>query len=263
MKAGFSTIGCPDLYFDDVISLSKEYGFSNIEIRALENKMYLPDVKDFGEDRLKDTLLKLRKARISVACLTSRCCLENGRQYLDEAKNYVILAEKLKIPFVRVLGDAMPEPGTADTDLVFGLLCALDEFAKDYSVMPLIETNGVYANSLFLKQIFTEGNFKHIGVLWDIHHPYVYYKESPEYTYSNLSEYIKYMHIKDSVVKNGRVTYVPVGEGTVPVKECIKLCRSGGFKGPYTLEWVKVTHPELENIENVLLEYKNYINTIK
>lgn len=263
MKVGFSTIGCPELTLKEVISLAKENGFSAIEIRALENKMYIPDVDAFKTENLKQTLSELRKSRISVSCLTSECCLSDGQKYFEDAKKYIEIAERLKIPFVRLLGDAMPQPGTANTDMIFNLLTSLNEYVKDMSVMPLIETNGVYANSLFLKRIFEDGNFKNIGVLWDIHHPYVYYKESPEYTYSNLKEHIKYMHIKDSVIKNGRVEYVPVGEGNVPIKECIKLCRSGGFKGPFTLEWVKATHPQLCNLENVLLQYKSFINSIK
>lgn len=263
MKVGFSTIGCPELSLQAVIALAKKYGFSNIEIRALENKMYIPDVEAFREKNLKQTLSELKKARVSVACLTSQCCLTDGQKYLEDAKRYIGIAAKLKIPFVRLLGDAMPEPGTANTDLIFNLLTSLNEYVKDMDVMPLIETNGVYANSLFLKRIFEEGNFRNIGVLWDIHHPYVYYKESPEYTYSNLKKYIKYMHIKDSVIKGGQIEYVPVGEGSIPIRECIRLIKSGGFKGPYTLEWVKTTHPELDDLENVLFRYKTFINSIK
>ena len=263
MKVGFSTIGCPRLSLEEVIALAKNYGFSSIEIRVLDNNLYIPDVADFKEEKLKQTASFLKKSRITVSCLTSQCCLEDGSRYLEDAKQYIKLASKLKIPFVRLLGDALPQPGTANTDLVFSLLCSIDEYAKDTGVMPLIETNGVYANSLYLKRIFEEGNFKNTGVLWDIHHPFVYYKEAPEYTYSNLCKYIKYMHIKDSVVENGSVRYVPVGEGNVPVKECIKLCKEGGFKGPYTLEWVKTTHPELADLENVLSEYKKFVNSVK
>lgn len=263
MKVGFSTIGCPELSLESVIALAKEHGFSNIEIRALENKMYLPDTEAFSEKNIRHNYSILKRARLNVSCLTSQCCLTDGQKYLEDAKKYIALAEKLRVPFVRLLGDAMPEPGTANTDLVFSLLCSLDEYVKDMEVMPLIETNGVYANSLYLKRVFEEGNFKNIGVLWDIHHPFVYYKESPEYTYSNLKDYIKYMHIKDSVIENGKVKYVPAGEGNVPIKECVKLMKSGGFKGPYTLEWVRATHPELEPLENVLLSYKTFINSIK
>ena len=263
MKVGFSTIGCPELSLEDAVFLAKKFGFSSIEIRALDNNLYIPDVKDFKAENLKQTVSFLKKSRINVSCLTSQCCLDDGSKYLEDAKQYIVLAEKMKIPFVRLLGDALPEPGTANTDLVFNLLCSIDEFAKDTGVMPLIETNGVYANSLYLKRIFEQGNFKNTGVLWDIHHPYVYYRESPEYTYSNLCNHIKYMHIKDSVVENGKIRYVPVGTGTVPVKECIKLIKDSGFKGPYTLEWVRTTQPELDKLENVLLEYKNFVNSVK
>lgn len=263
MKVGFSTIGCPELSLKEVISLAKECGFSNIEIRALENNMYIPDVIDFHEENLKRTLSELKKSRVSVACLTSQCCLTDGQKYLEDAKKYIAIAKKLKIPFVRLLGDALPEPGTANTDLIFNILASLNEYVKDTNVMPLIETNGVYANSLFLKRIFEEGNFRNIGVLWDIHHPYVYYNEAPEYTYSNLKDYVKYMHIKDSVVKNGQVEYVLVGEGNVPVRECVKLMRNGGFKGPYTLEWLKGLKPGIDDLKNVLFHYKSFINSIK
>ena len=45
-----------------------------------------------------------------------------------------------------------------------------------------------------------------IGALWDMHHPYRYAETKlPEQTVQNLGAYIKYTHIKDSVMEDGRV----------------------------------------------------------
>jgi len=42
-----------------------------------------------------------------------------------------------------------------------------------------------------------------VAALWDMHHPYRFFNESPETTVQNLGAYIKHVHVKDSVMENG------------------------------------------------------------
>ena len=53
---------------------------------------------------------------------------------------------------------------------------------------------------------------------------YRYGNETPEQTVQNLGAYIKYTHIKDSVMENGRVAYKMMGEGDLPVDASCGLC---------------------------------------
>ncbi len=78
-----------------------------------------------------------------------------------------------------------------------------------------------------------------VGALWDIHHPYRFMNEKPETTVQNLGGYIKYTHIKDSVIENGKVVYKMMGEGDLPIDDIILALRSINFEGYISLEWLK------------------------
>jgi sugar phosphate isomerase/epimerase len=263
MRLGFSTLGCPDWTFAEIVATAKDMGFSSIEIRGIKNELYAPRIPEFSRENAATTKEKLKNAKLNISCLTSQCYLQKGQKYLDEAKDYIETARAMKIPFIRVLGDSSPEPSEVDCDLVFSLLKSLDEYAKNSGVMPLIETNGVYANSLLLKEMFQSGNFKNTGILWDINHPYVYYKETPSYTYSNIGEYVKHIHIKDSVVEGDKVKYKMVGSGELPIAECIDVAKNSGFDGVYSLEWVKRWNNELEDPAVAFVHYKYFMDSLK
>lgn len=261
MKLCFSTLACPDWDFMKIVSTAKELGFSAIEISGLEGEMYAPSIWQYDKEKIQETRRYLRSIRLPIACLSSHCYLHEGSQYLEEAKEYIDLAHETNVPFVRLLGDRNPEPGErVDADIAKEFLKKLDEYASGSKVTPLLETNGIYANSLLVKNLFTDCSLKNCGVLWDIQHPYLYYREDGAYTVSNLKEYIKFVHIKDSVVENHRVVYKPIGEGNLPIRACVKALKEIRYKGYYSLEWVKRWHPELSDATEILVKYKQYMN---
>ena len=260
MKLCFSTLACPDWSFEEIASIAKELGFSAIELRGLQGELYAPDIWGNDREKIMATRRYLRSIRMPIACLSSHCYLHEGHRYLKEAKEYIDLAHDLKVPFVRLLGDRNPEPGErVDTEVAKELLKALDEYASKTDVTPLLETNGIFANSLLVKTLFSECNLKHCGVLWDIQHPYLYYREDPFYTVSNLKELIRFVHVKDSVVSLNQVVYRPVGEGKLPILQCLKALNEIGYKGYFSLEWVKRWHPELSEPREVLIGYQQYM----
>ena len=55
-------------------------------------------------------------------------------------------------------------------------------------------------------------------------HPYRFAGEKPETTVQNLGAYIKYVHIKDSVVEDGVVKYKMMGEGDLPIDAMMQAC---------------------------------------
>lgn len=260
MKLCFSTLACPDWDFKKIVSTAKELGFSAIEISGLQGELYAPDIWQKDAEKILATRRFLRSIRMPVACLSSHCYLHEGHRYLEEAKEYIDLAQELKVPYVRLLGDRNPEPGErVDAQIAKEFIKALDEYAAGKKVTPLLETNGIYANSLFMKNLFAECGLKNCGVLWDIQHPYLYYREDPAYTVANLKDYIRFVHVKDSVIFQNQVVYKPVGEGNLPIAACLKALKEIGYKGYFSLEWVKRWHPELADPDEILISYRQYM----
>ncbi len=149
------------------------------------------------------------------------------------------LAKRLDVPYVRVLADKEPYPGDVDEAAVISLLQSLLPLAKEQGVTLLVETNGTYADSQRLRDLCDKVDHPSLGVLWDVHHPYRYFGESPQTTYQNLGQYIRHIHVKDSLMKDGKADYQMIGNGDVPISDAMDLLRANGYDGFVVLEWVR------------------------
>ena len=267
MKLAFSTLGCPDWSWEEILATAKDMGFDAVEIRGIAKEIYAPAIPVFAPERIPDVKKKLERMRLRLSCLTSACYLfdkDNIEKTLAEGKEYISLAAALGIPFVRVLGDRNPEPGgDIDDAFVADALKQLCAFARDTDVTVLIETNGVFAESARLLRLVEAVNDPKLGVLWDVHHPFRFFGETPEQTYGLLKEHIRYLHVKDSIMtEEGKLKYRMMGYGDLPVPEAIKLLKADGFSGYVTLEWVKRWYSELEEPGVVFLQYISYMRRL-
>jgi sugar phosphate isomerase/epimerase len=266
MKVSFSTLGCPEWSWDDMVATAKDAGFDGIEIRGIENELFVPNAKPFLESNLQSTKDRLKKIKLEIPCLTSACYLydkENIFTYLKEGKEYIDLAQRLEVPYIRVLGDRNPEPDPeTDFDFVAENLSKLSEYAHQRKIKLLIETNGIFSDSGLMLSLVNKLGSERIGVLWDIHHPYRFMNEPVEKAYNTLKEYIKFVHIKDSIIENGKIKYKMMGCGDVPVKEAILLLKRNSYEGFISLEWVKRWCIDLEDPGIVFSHFINFVKDI-
>jgi fatty-acyl-CoA synthase len=123
----------------------------------------------------------------------------------------------------------------------------------------LVETNGVYADTNRLRNLLDRVGSDAVAALWDMHHPYRFAGEKPEKTVQNLGAYIKYVHIKDSILENGIVKYKMMGEGDLPIDEMMLALRSINYDGYVSLEWVKRWATDLSDAGVVFPHYANFI----
>jgi sugar phosphate isomerase/epimerase len=183
---------------------------------------------------------------------------------LDSAKAYVDTASALGTPYIRLLGDREPAPSDEVRPRVIASnLREIAAYAKDKGVTPLIETNGFYAKTKVLGLMFDEIKAKNIGILYDIHHPYRYFREDPEYTIKNIAPYIRHVHIKDSVIQDGKVQYRLLGEGDLPIARIVRLLKEAGYDGFYSLEWVKRWDLGLEEPGIAFAQYKAFMDALE
>ena len=240
MKISFSTISCPSFSWTDIYSMAKDFSFDGIEIRGLGNDIFAVKAQPFREEELSKTLSKLEEIGIDISCFSSGCSLKDKENYdlnISQISQYIELARKCGTKYIRVLGDleAMAT-GDVDDDYVCGVLKELAVKAKEANVILLVETNGVFANTKRLRNLLDSVGSENVAALWDMHHPFRFEGERAKDTIDNLGEYIKYTHIKDSVMENGQVKYRMLGEGDVPVKEMLEALKGVGYTGYVTLE---------------------------
>ena len=265
MKIAFSTLGCPDWNWDLILATAKDMKFDGIEIRGIANEIYAPKIPVFAYNKIDESIDKLKRMNLEISCLTSACYLydkNSEERTIAEGKEYIDLAEALNVPFVRVLGDKDPQPGSdIDDSFVATQLERLCTYARERKVTVLIETNGVFADSERLMKLVDKTGNDSLGVLWDVHHPYRYFNESPEYTYSVLKDRIRYLHVKDSVMlSDGRLKYRMMGYGDVPLRETFDVLKRNGYDGYVTLEWVKRWYSELEEPGVVFMQFRSFMN---
>jgi len=266
MKLAFSTLGCPDFSWIDIYSMAKDIGFDGIEIRGLGNEIFAVQAQPFTESQLPQTAKMLSELRLKIPCLSSGCCLkfaENAEKNYEEIVQYIMLASKLGTPYIRILADLEPQPtGEVDDGVVLAALQRLIPLAEEKGVTLLAETNGVYSDTARLCRLLDSVASDAVAALWDMHHPYRFAGEKPEKTVQNLGAYIKYVHIKDSVVENGTIRYRMMGEGDLPIDEMMMALRSINYDGYVSLEWVKRWAADLDDAGVVFPNFANYMKPL-
>ncbi len=264
MKLAFSTVGCPDFDWSDMYSMAKDLGFQGIEMRGLGGDIFSVHARPFKEENIGGTVENLKRLRLEIPCLSSGSSLkyaERKAETLSELREYIALAKKLGTPYIRLLGDEhADEQGEVDDELVLSTLKELVPFAEENDVTLLVETNGVYADTARLKNLLDRVESDNVAALWDLHHPYRFKGEQPEETIRNLGAYVKYVHVKDSVMENGKVSYRLMGEGDIPFESALRALESINYEGYISLEWVKNYAPELENAGVVFPHFIHYMS---
>ena len=268
MKIAFSTLGCPDFSWSDIYSVAKDFGFDGIEIRGIGKDISAVKARPFTDGQIDRTIATLERLGLEIPCLTSGCCLKFADK-LEETKaelsEYIRLAVKLGTPYIRVLADLEPDPrGEIDDEYMARAIKEVAAEAKDTGVTLLIETNGVYSDTKRLRALLDKVNCREVAALWDIHHPYRFAHETPETTIENLGSYIKYVHVKDSIMEKGQdgkktIKYRMMGFGDMPIPGMLHALREIGYEGYISLEWVKRWAPEIDDCGIVFPQFANYM----
>ncbi len=264
MKMAFSTLACPNWSWQEIVSTAKDFGFDGVEVRGLGEDISATRAKPFAREQLSTTLKNLHTMGIALPCFSSNCCLKDkGREEenIAEIHEYIELAHDMGTPYVRVLADGAPAPMGDEVDDAFvaSVLRRLVPLCEEKGVVLLVETNGVYADTKRLYTLLQSVLSDHVAALWDMHHPYRYAGESPEQTVQNLGAYIRYVHVKDSVMEEDKVCYRLMGEGDLPIGEMMGALHSINYEGYVTLEWVKRWSKDLEDAGVVIPQFINYI----
>lgn len=258
----FSTLGCPDWSFDEILSFASAHGFSGIEFRGLKREIDLTKAPDFSAANINASQKKLKQHKLRTINLGASTALHytdnaERQKNIDEAKRYIDLAQQLNCPYIRVFPNKLPKDDTRNEviALIIDGLKILGDYAKNTSVTVLMETHGDVVYTADLLKIMESVNHPKVALVWDIANMWTITKEPPAEVYSKLKPYIRHTHIKDATLDNGKINYTLLGKGQVPIFEAIDLLRKDGYKGYYSFEWEKLWHPELTEPDIAFADY--------
>jgi len=236
----FSTLGCPDWKFEKIVNFAKENGYSGIEIRGIQRQLDLSKCSEFSSQaRIAATNKLIKENGLWIVNLGASTNLHisnpaDRKKNIDEAKQFIDLANKLNCPYIRVFPNIFPkdQERSATMDLITKGLLELADYAKG--------TNGEVVKSDDIATIMKNAAHKHVGLVWDIVNMWSITKESPATVYPKLKKCIRHSHIKDLKLVNGKEQYTLMGKGEAPIFEGIDALVKDNYKGYFSFEWEKL-----------------------
>jgi len=265
MKISFSTLGCPEWSFSEIVSTAKDLGYDGIEVRGVQNVMDVPRIPQFAPENAGKTRKLLGEKGLEIVCLTSACYMnvpDFTQDTIYQAIAYVDTAKDMGVKYVRVLADFGPQSTQpVDEEVTLSNLKKVADYAACRDVEILIETNGYFADSRRALSLVQKAG-DNVGVIWDIHHPYRFFGETPAQTVSTLGSRIKHVHVKDSKMADGRLQYTMMGYGDVPIAACVSQLMETGYDGSFCLEWVKRWNLNLEEPGIAFAQYAGYMKKL-
>ena len=259
----FSTIGCPDWTFQQIVDFAAANNFKGIEIRGIQRELELTKCKEFSSpENILATGKLMAEKGLRFTDLGSSAAMHHSdskerQKNLDEAKRFIDLAQKIQCPFIRVFPNNLPkdQERNATIELIIQGLIELGNHAKGSDVTVLMESHGELVHTSDLKKIMLSAEHKNVGMIWDIVNMWSVTKEPPAEVYSILKKYIRHTHIKDLKIVDGKEQYTFLGNGETPIFEAMDILYKDGYKGYYSFEWEKLWHPEIEEPEKALAHY--------
>src|SRR5258708_21350987 len=145
----FSTLGCPDWTFKQIVDFAALHHYHGIEVRGILRQLDLTQREEFNKQNIPSTLRLMEDKGLRFVDLGSSATLHfsesiERKKNLDEGRRFIDLAKELKCPFVRVFPNIFPkdQEKNATMELIANGLLELGDYAKGSKVSVLIESHG-------------------------------------------------------------------------------------------------------------------------
>ena len=259
----FSSLGCPDWTFEQMVNFAVKNGYNGIELRGVQRELDLTKCKEFSSVENKRATIKMMKDNgLKFVGLGSSATMHFAdaivrKKNLDEGRSFIDLAHEIGCPNIRVFPNLLPKDQDKNVtmDLIVKGLLELGDYAKGSGVHVLMESHGDLVKIDDIENIMQSARHDNVGLVWDVTNMWTLTKEPPVLAYEKLKKYIKHTHIKDAKIMEGKLQYTYLGQGEVPIFEAIDALEKGGYSGFYSFEWEKLWHPELGDPALALADY--------
>jgi sugar phosphate isomerase/epimerase len=241
-----------DMDLKKQMDVLEQHGISHIEMRGVNGK----NLVEYSLEEVREIKKELDNRGFKISAVGSPIgkimITEEFGPHLALFGHTIEVAKILETKYIRMFSFFIPEghdPAIHRDEVMYrwkefikaaegsGLIL-LHENEKDiYGDTPercvdLFQT----MNCSYLKAVFDPANFVQCNV------------ETYPHAYELLKDYIEYIHIKDAVYKDHRVT--PAGEGDGKLRDILKTLSVRGFKGFLSIEPHLATFEGFQNLES-------------
>ena len=266
-QLAFSTLGCPDWSFEDVIARGHAMGFSAVEIRGIGKELMTNLISCFQTENLPTTQTLLNRYGMKICMIDTSVTLHEQLHWdsaFFEGQQAIDLCTAMHIPAIRVFGDYFPadESFTEVIQRVAKRLAALCTYTQNNgSVRVLLEIHGQFNTVEVLAPLLSQmQKYPAFSLVWDIEHSYRSYGTDFAAFYSLIQPWICHVHIKDCALAGDDVLIKLPGEGTINIEPILTCLQLDGYQGYYSFEWEKRWH---RNIPEPEVAFPHYIRFMK
>lgn len=250
----FSTLGCGELTFDQVLALAAGHALDGVELRALAGTIELPEAlaDRFGVP----SAARRRQEEPGILALdTSYRLLDGSAADRMRLLEFVAWAEAMEVPWLRVFdgGQHLDDAALRRASDTLSWWRAL-RYERLIRADLMVETHDVLLDAARIGRFVDAMRPAGVHILWDAHHTWRRGGEDPVVTWRAIQPHTVHIHVKDSVTTGPRPAdfrYVLPGTGEFPMARLRPLLREN-FAGTVSLEWERFWQRELVPLDEVL-----------
>lgn len=222
------------------IKAHRELDWHHVELRNIGGI----GVADLCERVFEEVVEKLTEAGLAVSCFASQLCnwsrsiAKHPAIDTGELERAIPRMQRLGCPFIRTM--SYPNAGWPEEEWkqeVIARLKVLAKMCEDGGVTLAHENcngwggEGAPESLEMLEQVDSPA----LKLLWDTGNP-VAHGQDPWVYYEAVKEHVVYVHVKDGVSEDGKITYTYPGEGQGCVKEVVADLLGRGYTGGFSIE---------------------------
>lgn len=256
MRIGFSTLGCPGWTLEYACAQAAALGYDGIELRLLDGQLVTAHPAEAERTRVRDVLAG---SGLDVSALASSVSLAgpDADATLAELQAMVVLATHWEIPAVRVFGGRVPsgEPRAGTVRRAADVVTAALPDAARHGVRIVLETHDDFSAARHAAAILAAVPDPAFGAIWDLQHTWLA-GEQPGEVWAAIGDRVVEIQVKDGRPdgNDGNETghgwrQTQLGDGVVPVRDCLAVAVEAGFDGWLVVEWEKHWSPDLAEPE--------------
>jgi sugar phosphate isomerase/epimerase len=258
VKITFTTLAYPHLSLEQVLERPKIFGIDSIELRVADDGIHLRPGYPIDE-RALDTI---ERSGVKVVAIAGYARFSDPsdaerRKNQELLRTLILMARNLGARVVRIYAGRFIDEADKAIPRVARALNEMTGFALDNGVTIALETHDEAARLEILKRLL-EILDPSIKVLYDPANM-IMVGERHEESFESIKPRIAHVHIKDFVLEGGKRIYVRPGRGIVPLCRIVRDLHKTKYQGYISVEWEKMWHPYLDDPDQVIPEYIEYI----
>lgn len=265
MRGCISTLACPAWSLEQIVDAVASAGLGGIDFRGVGADIDITQLHAF-DGGLRKTLDLLGSRGLAMPCLNTSVTLvtpatERWHDMLTEMQRYVTLAGASGTRLLRIFGGAPPGGMTRDEAKMLATR-HLRQLLKIVggAARLVLETHDAWSTSDEVLSLLEGFDVADLGILWDVEHPFRR-GESPSRTVQRLRPWLSHVHVKDSVRGGGSNSPRLLGEGELPLDDCVAALREHAYDGWLCLETEKRWRPEAPEPEQSIPQFAQWLRS--